>query len=712
MPVNPTVPSAFPMEQTFKHYQIRAALGEGGFGQVFEAWDSKLCRNVALKRLKHGATPPGPASLANEARLAASVQHAAFVKIYAIEDDDDSQSIVMELVRGETLKQLLAAGPLDPVAAQDIAVQIAQAMQEAHQLGLVHGDLKPSNVMQDSTGRIRILDFGLASRRDATTSLAQSDPQGTIAYMAPEMLTGAGSSVETDVYALGVMLYELLSGARPFAALHGLALAAALVQSTSRQWDGVDDMAHSLRQPILAMTARDPTQRLPDMQAVLAALGAAPRTGAAAPRRLIGTVSRRRMTALLALPLTAVLLIGAWHWGGDSFTVPLSLGHFSAAQEMAQGLDALRLYDRPGKLAEASEHFERVLARDPDHAAAVAGMSIMYSRRHQSDGQDEVWLGKAFAGAQQALKLNDQLALAHAAYGIAFERDGKSERALAEFAKALAVDPNNVFALLGKVKALIGLRRYEDARSGAEHGLALYPQERSFADLIGQAYFEQGDYGAAEKAFRLSLRLQPDAVFAYASLNATLYREGRTDEALQILQQGLQVRPNAWLYGNLGTVLFARGDYPGAAAAFENAVSPLKGNPGNYLGWANLADALLWIPGRAGEAKQAYAKARQLLMPRLARAPDNVLQVSRMGLYVARGGDGKGAQELMERALRLAPKSMDVHFRAGMAFELTGNRSRAIEEILLARKFGYPDKSIDSEPDLVALRRDPRYPQQ
>ncbi|MDB5934667.1 MAG: serine/threonine-protein kinase [Massilia sp.] len=705
--------AAFPIEQTFKHYEIRAALGEGGFGQVFEAWDSKLCRNVALKRLKHGTSPSGSASLANEARLAASVQHAAFVKIYAIEDDDDSQSIVMELVRGKTLKQLLAAGPTTPGAAQDIVVQIAQAMQEAHQLGLVHGDLKPSNVMQDAAGSIRILDFGLASRGGAavTTSLAQSDPQGTIAYMAPEMLTGTRSSVDTDVYALGVMLYELLMGARPFAALHGLALAAALVQCTSLQWDYPDGMAPSLRQLILAMTARDPAQRLPDMQAVLAALGAASRLGGTTPRARRWAAPRRWIAALLALPLAAVLLIGAWHWRSNGFSVPLSLGSYSASQEIAQGLDALRLYDRPGKLADASEHFEHVLARDPNSAAAVAGMSILYSRRHQSDGQDEVWLGKAVAGAQQALKLNDQLALAHAAYGIALERDGKSEPALAALAQALALDPNNVFALLGKVKALIRLRRYDEARAGAERGLALYPQERSFADLIGQAHFEQGDYGAAEQAFRLSLRLQPDAVFAYANLSATLHRQGRSDEAFQILQQGLQVRPNAWLYGNLGTALFASGDYPGAAAAFENAVSPQKGNPGNYLGWANLADTLLWIPGRTGEATQAYAKARQLLVPRLERAPDDVLLVSRMGLYVARGGDRTGAQTLMERALRLAPKSMDVHFRAGMAFELTGNRGRAIEEILLARKFGYPDKAIDSEPDLVDLRRDPRYPQ-
>lgn len=701
--------------ETFKHYQIRAALGEGGFGHVFEAWDTKLCRSVALKRLKHAAAPAA-AGLADEARLAASVQHDAFVKIYAIEDDETSQSIVMELVRGKTLKQILAAGPVTADAARDVVVQIAQAMRDAHSLGLIHGDLKPSNVMQDVCGKVRILDFGMASRVDvdATSSLAQSDPQGTLAYMAPEMLTGTACSVRTDVYALGVVLYELVTGARPFAALQGLPLAAALVQSSSLQWSWTDDIAPSLRESILAMTARNPNQRLPDMMAVLASL-AAPSLGQAVAKSHAQPAPGRRpwrwKRAIFALPLAA-LLIFVWQWRGDGLRVPPALDSFSASSEIARGLDALRLYDRPGKLAEAGEHFERVLAREPNNAAAVAGMSILYSRRHQSDGQDEVWLRKALAGAQQAVTLNDQLALAHAAHCIALERDGKSEAALDAAGRALALDPTDVFAMLGKVKAEIRLRRYDQARSLAERGLARYPRERSFADLIGQTHFEQGNYTAAERAFRLSLRLQPDAVFAYANLNATLHRQGRTEEALQILQQGLQVRPNAWLYGNLGTALFAGGDYTGAAAAFENAVSPEKGNPGNYLGWANLADTLLWIPGRQDQAKAAYAKARHLLAPRLQSAPNDVLLVSRMGLYMARTGERNSAQQFVERALRLAPNSMDVRFRAGMAFELTGNRERALDEILLARRLGYPDKAIDSEPDLVDLRRDPRYPQQ
>ncbi len=709
--------SVLPAEIDFKHYRLRAALGEGGFGQVFEAWDSKLCRDVAVKRLKY---IPGveSASLVKEARMAASVQHAAFVKIFAIEDDDDSQSIVMELVRGQTLKQLLATGPVDVATAVDIVRQVAQAMEQAHSLHLVHGDLKPSNIMRDAAGMVRILDFGLATHADvaATTTMSVVDPQGTIAYMACERLNGAVNSIKTDVYALGVILYELLTGARPFAGLQGLPLAAALVQSSSTQWDYTGVASPAMRALIEAMTARDPARRLPDMKSVLAVLdapsGAVPSQLQLAMDGQGGKLVRWRARALwLALPLCAVLAYGTWQWRAGGFTMPAVLTGYSAAREMNEGLAALRVHDRPGMLDEAKLHFERILKQEPKHAAAVAGMSIMYSRRHQSDAQDEVLLRQALVGAQQALQLNEQLALAHAAHGIALDRDGKYEAALAALAHARSLEPNNLFALLGSVRTHTRMRHYDEARTIGKQALAVYPQERSFADLIGQTHFEQGDYAAAEQWFRQSLRLQPDAVFAYANLSAALQRQDRADEALQVLQQGLQVRPNAWLYGNLGTILFARGDYLGAVAAFESAVSPVKGNPGSYLAWANLADALLWIPGRGDDAKKAYGKARELMAPRLEKAPKDTVLLSRMGLYLARGGDATGAAALMDKAIGLAPKSIDVHFRAGLAFELTGNRARAIEEIVTARTLGYPVKLIDAEPDLMALRRDPADPQ-
>jgi serine/threonine-protein kinase len=236
-----------------------------------------------------------------------------------------------------------------------------------------------------------------------------------------------------------------------------------------------------------------------------------------------------------------------------------------------------------------------------------------------------------------------------------------------------------------------------------------FPRERVFFDELGSIEYEQSRYAAAEQAFRHSITLEPDAVIAYANLAAVLMRQNRADDAARMLQRGLQVRPSAKLYGNLGNILFLRGDYVGAADAFENAVSPTRGAPGSYINWANLGDTLLWIPGRREEARQAYDKARRLLAPSLERAPNDVLMVSRMGLYSARAGNKDQALALMARAIALGPDNGDVQFRAGLAYELLGQRTLALKAISAALRLGYPVSYIEAEPDLVALRRDPGY---
>ena len=699
---------------TLSHYQIRRRLGEGGFGEVFEAWDTRLCRRVAIKRLKNILAAVHPDSLIKEARLAASLQHTAFVKIYAIEEDDNSQAIVMELVPGITLKQWIQNQPQDHTKALSLALQIAEAMQEAHASRLIHGDLKPSNLIIEPSGKLRILDFGLASKGDnhATTSMLQLDPQGTIAYMAPERLLGNLPSAQSDIYALGVILYELLCGARPFASLTGLALAAAHMQSTSDSWNYPETIAQPLIKLIRSMTARQPEQRLSSMQDVckqIAALDSLNLADIPSGNKSFmrwPMLAKKQRVVLAAALASVFLLTAAWHIAPYLNLLPTEVAPYSQALEFDKGLAALTLFDRPGSLDTADKSFTTILEHSPNNAAAVAGLALVYSLRYTSDSEDSIWLQKADASAQQAVKLNDQLALVHVALGRVLSLKGKHETAMEAFARAQALEPTNIFAWRWKMTSLRSAKHYEEAIKLAELGLQQFPQERSFADELGMVYIEKGNFALAEQAFRRSISLQPDAVYAYANLSVALANQNRTDEALQILQQGLQIRPNAQLYTNLGNALFNREDYVGAAAAFEAAVSPTKGSPGNYLAWANLADTLRWIPGRAMDAQKAYDKARELLAPQLARNPDDVTLISRMALYAARMDNRAQAQSLMQRALALAPKNANVQFRAGLAYELLGDRSTALAALTQAIALGFPIKLIEAEPDLLNLRRE------
>jgi serine/threonine-protein kinase len=707
-----------------EHYALRGRLGEGGFGEVYEAWDTRLQRSVAIKTIRRGASDG--VDLVREARLAASLRHAAFVKMHAAGEDAGRQYIVMELVHGRTLKQILQAGGVPLANALDWVGQVADAMRTAHASGLVHGDIKPSNLMIEEDGRVRILDFGLALRQDtlatetvslgSTSSSTQTDPQGTIAYMAPERLLGAAPDARADVYALGVILYELACGKRPFASLHGLALAAAQVQTSSDGWDYPDRLDTRLIALIRAMTARQPEQRVDGMDEVLRRLADLNRVDApSTASAILPWLAQVCPVKLIGGVLLAAGLLGVGWWQGAPYLAGLqasvrdTLVPYSETVEMESGLAALREFDRPGSVDAAEHHFERILARAPNNAAAAAGMSLVYGMRFGSDRQDETWLSKADASAQQAEKLDDQLALAHVAMAAVRESQGRYDEALAICARALHLDPANFYASYFRAETLRRARRYPEARAALAEAARRFPRERVFADELGSVEYEQGNLAAAEQAFRHSIALQPDAVTAYANLAAALMRQNRADEAARVLQQGLQVRPSDKLYTNLGNILFLRGDYVGAAAAFEDAVSPTRGNPRAYLNWANLADTLLWIPGRRDEARQAYDKARRLLAPRLERAPNDVLLVSRMGLYAARAGDADQALALMARALTLAPDGPDVQFRAGLAYELLGRRKLALDAIARALRLGYPLKFLEAEPDLVALRRDPGY---
>ena len=180
---------------------------------------------------------------------------------------------------------------------------------------------------------------------------------------------------------------------------------------------------------------------------------------------------------------------------------------YSEAAALRTGLEALRRSDRDGSLDAAVAAFTGVLERNPGNAAAAAGLSLAYCLVYFGAGRDEVWLRRADASAQQALGLDDQLALAHAAHGWVLETQGRQDEALRAAERALRLDPRNLFAWWGKADLLIRMRRFDDARAAVDAAAAIYPAERMFADVLGRLHYQRNDYPAAERAFRASICL-------------------------------------------------------------------------------------------------------------------------------------------------------------------------------------------------------------
>ena len=202
-------------------YEIEYEIGRGGMGIVYCARDLRLGRRVALKALPpvHDSDAGLRERLRREARAAATIAHHAVATVYALEEIDGRLFIASEFVEGHTLRNEIDRGPLDTQRALSIAADMARALCAAHDAGIIHRDLKPENVLITSGGAVKVVDFGIAQVDGINTRLTRpGDAVGTPAYMAPEQLVGGNADERTDIYALGVMLTEMLTGQHPLAA--------------------------------------------------------------------------------------------------------------------------------------------------------------------------------------------------------------------------------------------------------------------------------------------------------------------------------------------------------------------------------------------------------------------------------------------------------------------------------------------------------------
>ena len=198
-------------------YRIVGVIGKGGMGVVYLAEDIRLERQVALKFLPHeGFTEQSKSRFLNEARAAAKARHPNICPIHDIEEADGELFLVMAYIEGETLQRKIAGRPLDPLQAIEFATQIATGLVSAHSLGIIHRDIKSGNIMVDRSGHASILDFGLALAPDAMRVTATGASVGTPAYMSPEQIEGRAVDARTDLWSLGVVMFEMLTGALPF----------------------------------------------------------------------------------------------------------------------------------------------------------------------------------------------------------------------------------------------------------------------------------------------------------------------------------------------------------------------------------------------------------------------------------------------------------------------------------------------------------------
>jgi Tol biopolymer transport system component len=256
-------------------YEIVASLGAGGMGEVFRARDHRLGREVALKILPEtiGSDAERRARFEREARSLAALNHPSIVTIFAVEEADGRQYIAMECVDGRMLSDVIPKGGLALERLLNIAIQVAGAVAAAHRQGIVHRDLKPANVMVGAHDRVKVLDFGLAKLRDEGSGDAQTllpTPEltgegrivGTVAYMSPEQAEGRKVDERSDVFSLGVLLYEMATSERPFKGETSLSVLSAILRDTPRPLADVNpSVPRDLARIVRRCLAKDPDDR-------------------------------------------------------------------------------------------------------------------------------------------------------------------------------------------------------------------------------------------------------------------------------------------------------------------------------------------------------------------------------------------------------------------------------------------------------------------
>ncbi|HVS14365.1 MAG TPA: protein kinase, partial [Thermoanaerobaculia bacterium] len=576
--------------RTLQHYRVLAKLGEGGMGAVYRAYDAKLDREVALKLLPAsvGADPLKRARFAVEARAAAALTHPHIATIHAIEEAEGELFIVMEAIEGRELKALIDAGPLEPSRALSLATQIAEGLQAAHQRGIVHRDVKPSNLMVTANDCVKITDFGLA-RVGAGVDLTRAGATlGTAAYMAPEQVRAEPVDSRADVWAFGVVLYEMLRGKRPF---RGDSDAAVIYAILSDEPD-LAGLPAGFAPVIARALAKDRDHRYPDMTQVLAALemlgssASPPRPEGCRPRlavlpfvglqrdpdleflgfaladQIIGSLSYVR--GLVVRPSAAVRRYQAAP--ADPPTAGRELGveyvltgtYLSHANRIRLTLELVEAHSNDMVWRDLiEEEYDNVFAlQDAAAARVLQGLEVRFSPDERTRMRADV--------------PRDALAYEYYLRAVSYPASLEDNRlALEMLDKAVALD-----ASFAPAHAEIGYRLYQTASYGLQgaaaerraldacgRALSLNPD---LLDALYQACFHAVNFGDHERALELVeriVRVAPDSADGPFTLSYLCRYTGLQQESVRAVERALELHPGNVRFRSAGFTYVYQRDY-------------------------------------------------------------------------------------------------------------------------------------------------------
>lgn len=565
------------------HYRILEKIGAGGMGVVFRARDERLDREVALKVVGERwlTDDKARARLLQEARTASALNHPHVCTIYEVAESAGEAYIAMEYVAGRPLSALVPGEGLRTETLLRYALQISDALAHAHQRRVIHRDLKSSNVVITPEGRAKVLDFGLAKRLreedlDAVTrsqiSLTEAGTiVGTLHYLAPEALHGQPADERSDLWALGVMLYEMATGTLPFQGKTSYELTSGILREPPAPFP--ERVPTGLRGVIQRCLVKEPGERYQSAVEVRAALEAL-QSGSAVSAPVSTPKAPRRMWLW---PVAAGLLLIA---GGIIAAVvrgvPFNIGYTRIAKQEAPAGPRLSTGGRPSANAEANEYFERA----------------MLFFLHQDDRP------RGRQMLERALELDPHFAEARAFYGfsdfLAIDGGDSNDitwlyRAEEELRRALQDDPNSSGVHSALAAVYLDQGRKELVPREAEKALRANPDDTRARIWLGVYYQLNGDYAASLAEHRKLLERDPLFFPARVNLADTLRVQGDLAEAIREANKVVEQDPDtAFAPQLLARVYLDAGDLTKARRTLEGAGRKERRNYTIRITWAQL----------------------------------------------------------------------------------------------------------------------------
>ncbi|MCI0389602.1 MAG: protein kinase [Acidobacteria bacterium] len=517
------------VRQTLSHFRILSELGKGGMGEVYLAEDNKLRRKVALKLLPREFSNQEDRlrRFEQEARAASALNHPNILTIYEIDQASPEEGgmhfIATEFVEGRTLRALMREEGMQITTALDVAEQTASALEAAHSAGIIHRDIKPENIMMRNDGLVKVLDFGLAKlikppptdvdARASTAAGMDSRPgvvMGTVAYMSPEQARGLEVDTRTDIFSLGVVLYEMIAGRAPFRGETASDVMAAILTT-----DPV---------PLSDCTPGTPTDLV----------------------RIVNRALKKDRQDQYNQQSSDILAIQEGIAGKivDKLQLRLSVAEQQKlARHYTNDPEAYRLYLRGRHLVEkgdwesqwkAIEYFKQAIARDSGFALAYADIAFAYTYLEAVgaiSGNEAMRWAKEFV--TKALEIDNDLAEAHVYLGdlkCIYDWDWKG--AEQEYKRALALNPNSAMAHRSYAIYFVCLKRNDEAIAEMKRALDLEPLSSLFNHELGAVFYFARRYDQTIEQNLKTIELDQNNYPAYAYLIKAYVQKGLYEQAI------------------------------------------------------------------------------------------------------------------------------------------------------------------------------------